>query len=81
MKTWFLTLMLLGAAGLVQADGMPGATAPAEVESSAAQARPQARRKAHGHRHRHLPSGDLRHCLELGSNEEIIRCAESPRKR
>ncbi len=80
MKTWFITLTLLCAAALAQADGMPGNTAAAGAESASAPARPQTRHKAPSRKFKRLPTGDLRHCLESGSNEEIIRCAETPLK-
>jgi hypothetical protein len=80
MKTWFITLSLLGAAGFAHADGMPSEPA-AEAESAVAQMQAQTGRKASSRKPARLPRGDLRHCLELGSNEAIIRCAEKPLKR
>lgn len=81
MKTRFITLTLLCAAGFVQADGMPSDTAAAEAESASAQMKAQTGHKAPKRKLKRLPHGDLRHCLELGTNEEITRCAESPIKR
>lgn len=76
MKTWPVTLALIGAAAIAHADGMPEAAA-----AEAAAARAQTAKKVPKHPFRPLPRGDLRHCLDLGSNEEIIRCAEKPPKR
>ncbi len=79
MKTRLIPLALLCALGLVQADGMPGGPMTAGTKAASAQA--QTRHRAPGRKLRRLPTGDLRHCLELGGNEEIIRCAENPRRR
>lgn len=76
MKTWFLTLALLGATGFAQADGMPEAAA-----AKAAAAQTQAEKKAPKRPFRPQPPGDLRQCLELGSNEAIIRCVEKPSRK
>lgn len=77
MKTWLITLTLLCAAGLAQADGMPDAT-PADA-AEAAPAQPQA--KAPQRKFRPRSHTDLRHCLDLGSNEAIILCAEKRERR
>lgn len=81
MKTRLLTLTLLCAAGLAQADGMPDARPADEAKPASAQMQAQAKPAASRQKIMRLPRGDLRHCLELGSNEEIIRCAEKPPKR
>ena len=79
MKTRLLTLTLLCAAGLAQADGMPDA-APA-AETAPAQTQPQAKAKAPQRTFKPRTHADLRHCLELNSNEAIIRCAEKAGRR
>lgn len=76
MKTWLIPLALLCATGLAHADGMPGATPAAEAAAPA-----KAKAKAAKRKPARLPHGDLRHCLELGNNAAIIRCAEKPAKR
>lgn len=81
MKTWFITLSLLSAAGFVQADDMMYGPAATEAASAPAKMETRARQKAYKHRAGRLPQGDLRHCLGLSSNEEIIACAEGRRKR
>jgi hypothetical protein len=81
MKTWFITLTLLCAAGLAQADGMPSAPASEDAESAPAKMQAQTKQMVHKHKVKRLPHGDLRYCLDLSTTEEIIRCAETPRKR
>lgn len=77
MKTRFLPLALLCAAALAHADGMPGKPPAAQAESPAVQQKPAPPARTAKRKPR-LPRGDLRHCLELGSSPEIIRCAEKP---
>lgn len=81
MKTWFIILSLLCAAGLAQADGMPDATPAAAAEPAPAPLRAQTRSTSPQHKFKRLPHGDLRHCLDLSSNQAIIRCAEKQRRR
>lgn len=80
MKTWLIPLTLLCAAALAQAaDDMPDANPAPAAETAPAPAQPQARapqRKFTPRSH-----ADLRHCLDLNSNEAIIRCAEKQRRR
>lgn len=83
MKIWFITLSLLFAAGFAQADDPmygPAAT-QAEAQSAPASMETRSRKRAYKHRPGRLPKGDLRHCLELDTNEAIIRCAEGRRSR
>lgn len=80
MKTWFIILPLLCAAGFAQADGMPSETAAPEAQAAPAKMQVP-KHRAHKYKARRLPHGDLRYCLDLGSNAEIIRCAETPIKR
>lgn len=81
MKNRLLPLfLLLSATGLVQADGMPGGAAAAK-EAAAPAAKSHTRQQPRARKPARLPQGDLRHCLDLGSNQAIIRCAESPRSR
>ncbi len=77
MKTWFIPLTLLCAASFAQADGMPDATPAPAVETAPAQ--PQA--KAPQRKFKPRTHADLRHCLDLNSNEAIIRCAEKSVRR
>lgn len=80
MKIRLFTLTLLCAAGLAHADGVPGAPAAGAAPASAEMPAP-ARHKVPTRTLKRLPRGDLRHCLELESNEAVIRCAEKPRRR
>lgn len=76
MRIWLITLSLLSVAGFARADDMIYSPAATETVSTPAKTETRARQKAYKHRHRRLPQGDLRHCLDLSGNEEIIRCAE-----
>lgn len=80
-RTWYITLGLLCAAGFAYADGMPSYPADADAESAATQQMKEGRSTAQKSKAKRLPQGDMRHCLELSTNEEIIRCAETRRKR
>jgi hypothetical protein len=73
MKIWFITLPLMYVVGISTAVGAetdgtasPGAAPPARQQT----AKPK-----------HPPRGDLRHCLDLKTNEAIIRCAEKKPKK
>lgn len=79
-RTWFTTLTLLCAAAFVQADGMPSTPADTGAETASADMKAPAK-SAYKAKAKRLPRGDLRHCLEMSTNEEIIRCAETRRKR
>lgn len=81
MKIWFITLSLLFAAGFAQADDMMYGPAATETKSAPAKMETRARQRGYKHRPGRLPQGDLRHCLDLSGNEEIIACAEGRRKR
>lgn len=80
--TWLMILPLLCAVNGATADGMDyaGADAPA-AEAAAAIDKAPARERMRAHTPTRLPSGDIRHCLDLKSNEAIIRCAETPRRK
>lgn len=81
MKTWFITLPLLCAVGFAYADSMSGSPVAGEAQIAPVQMKAQAKPKVHKHRMKRLPHGDLRYCLDLSSNTEIIRCAEKTRRR
>lgn len=80
MKIWFITLSLLFAAGFARADDTMYGPAATEAVSAPAKMESRTRQKAYKHRPGRLPRGDLRHCLDLSSNEEIIACAEGRRR-
>ncbi len=79
MKIRFIALPFLCVAGVAMADGVDREAEAAQ--SVAAQERGQARERMHTRKTTRLPRGDLRHCLDLQTNETIIRCAETRRKR
>lgn len=83
MKTWWIALPLLLVAGWALADGMEPMPAMDEAAEVPAEPAPGSRKKAKTRRHKaiRLPSGDLRHCLDLTDNAAIIRCAETQPRR
>ena len=82
MKTWFITLPFLFAAGIATAaDKTPAPAAQPEAPMAKEATAPAAPAKTMHHRTKRLPRGDLRHCLDLKDNEAIIRCSETGRKK
>jgi len=79
MKIRFIALPLLCVAGVAMADGVDREAG--QAGAVAAQERMQERERAHTRRTTRLPQGDLRHCLDLKTNEAIIRCSETRRRR
>ena len=77
MKIGFMMLPFLCVAGVAMADGMDQAAAN---QTAAAPAKASAHHRMEHNRPKRLPSGDLRHCLELKTSKEIIRCSEMRRK-
>jgi hypothetical protein len=74
--------LLIGLAALVIAPAvMASEPAPAKagqeptVKAAAAKTHASKKKRAPAGK-QHLPSGDLRHCLELKTNAEIIKCSE-----
>jgi len=71
MKTWLISLPLVCVLGIAMAEDVDKAgTANEAVADSAQKAGPK-----------HPPRGDLRHCLDLKTNEAIIRCSEQKPKK
>jgi hypothetical protein len=68
MKTWLISLPLVCVVGIAMADAV-------EMEGSANQP-PTATERNQIAKPKHPPRGDLRHCLDLKTNQAIIRCAE-----
>jgi hypothetical protein len=83
MKTWLFTLPFLGAVGIAHgADEMPAPAAQPEAAMAKEAVAPAKPAKPSRHtRTRSMPRGDLRNCLELKDNRDIIRCAESGRRK
>ena len=94
MKTWFIALPLLCAVGVAMAQGVEkegaadqpeAAAAPAEPAAIPAKAKAPAKAPSRGRmgtrRPKSLPTGDMRHCLDLKTSAEIIRCAETRRNK
>jgi hypothetical protein len=79
MKAWLVTLPLLCAAGFAMAADTVASPAVGATDSAMMEA--PAPKKVYRHKVKRLPRGDLRHCLELKTNEEIIACTEKRRKR
>ncbi|HEY8252650.1 MAG TPA: hypothetical protein VIG70_18820 [Burkholderiales bacterium] len=72
----FLALVSLAATALAQEK--PAAKEPAKAEAMKEATKPEARQAATGPRMPHARRWheDARHCLDLPSNTEIIKCAE-----
>lgn len=79
MKTGFIFLPLFCAACVAMADGIDRESVADPSNPTVAPAKAQDR--AARHRSTRLPSGDMRHCLDLKTNAAIIRCSETRRKR
>ena len=73
MKTWFISLPLVCMVGVALAEG-------GEMDTTANQAATAAA-KTKVAKPKHPPRGDLRHCLDLETNEAIIRCSEKKPKK
>ncbi len=96
MKTWFITLPFLCVTGIAMAQGVgqeeaadPPAVSGTPAASEAAQDQAEAPKKAKAssrgrmakHKPKSLPKGDMRHCLDLKTRAEIIRCSETRPKK
>jgi hypothetical protein len=95
MKSWIITLPFLFATGLAVAQDRPEAAAaaneptvvpaeiltPAEPAAAAPAAKPakSTKPRAAKHKAKSLPTGDVRHCLDRKTREDIIRCSETAR--
>ena len=80
-KTGFIMLPFLCAASIAMADSM-GKEGPAEpMEIAAAPARASAHYRMARSGMKRLPSGDIRHCLDMKTSAEIIRCSETRRSK
>lgn len=82
MKTWFIALSFLCAVGIVHAEDKNAApAAKPEAAMTTEAAKPVEAAPPMRHRTKRLPRGDLRKCLDLKDNKDIIRCAETGWKR
>lgn len=82
MKTiGFIALPILCAVGAAMADDMGKEGAADKMEAAAAPAKAPAQYRMAGQGTKRLPSGDIRHCLALRTNEAIIRCSETRRRK
>lgn len=80
MKIGLIALPFLCALGVAMADGVEREAAAGQMESAAAPDRAQARERRVRPRAKRMLTGDVRHCLDLQTNEAIIRCSEKRRK-
>ncbi len=77
MKTLKLAMCaIFCAAGFVHAEEMAAGEGEASSDKMSKPVRHQAPASI-----KRLPKGDLRYCLEMKTNEDIIRCAETRRKK
>jgi hypothetical protein len=80
MKTWLIALPLVCLFSAAVADEVQKDQAGTQARARASA--PKARYGMHkAMTNRRLPRGDLRDCLEQKTNEAIIRCSETGRKR
>lgn len=80
MKIGLIALPFLCALGVAMADGVEREAAAGQTGSAAAPDRAPARERMVRPKAKRMPTGDLRHCLELQTIEAIIRCSETRRK-
>ena len=80
-KIGFIALPLLCAAGLAMADSMEKEGTADQMQSAAAPSMAPAHYRMARHGVKRLPSGDIRHCLDMQTNEAIIRCSETGRRK
>ena len=84
MKIWLIALPLLCAAGVAMGQGVePGAAAAPEAQApdkSQVQPRTDVRDSHDRYMAKPRQGRDMRRCLNLKTNEAIIRCAEPGRK-
>jgi hypothetical protein len=81
MKTWLISLPLLCAVNVAMAQDVEREKAAAPAEAVAAPEKAQAGDRTVVPKTKQRQGGDLRHCLALKTNKEIIRCTEKkPRK-
>lgn len=75
MKPWLIALSLLFGAAFAQAeDATPSAAEPSAASVNVA--KPLPIKKVQKHKMKRMQETDRRHCLELKTNLDIIRCAE-----
>ena len=80
-KIGFMMLPLLCAAGVAMADSMGKEGAAEPMASAAAPVNAPAHYRMASHGMKRLPSGDIRHCLDLKTSADIIRCSETRRRK
>ena len=81
MKTWFISLPLLCAVNVAMAQDVENEKAAAPAEAVAAPEKAQAENQTVVRKTKQRQGGDLRHCLVLKTNKEIIRCTEKKRRK
>ena len=80
-KIGIFALPLLCAAGVAMADGMETEGTAAPMDTAAVPANAPAHHRMPGYGAKRLPRGDIRYCLDMKTDAEIIRCSESPRRK
>lgn len=78
-KTGFVMLSLLCASGIAMADSMGKEGSTDAMASVASPGKAPAHYRMARSGMKRLPSGDIRHCLDLKTSAEIIRCSETRR--
>jgi hypothetical protein len=82
MKTWLITLPLLGMTGVAMAQGAgPAETEPAQAREQVQEnVQEQTRDRKATPKAKQRQGADMRHCLDLKDDKAISRCAEPGRK-
>lgn len=80
MKISFVAGVLMCVAGTAMANGIDREDLPAGTVAALPD-KPKAAPRATARKAGRLPGGDLRQCLELQTDEAIIRCAEGRRSK
>jgi len=80
MKIGLMLLSLLGVAGGAMAQDAAQETTPVPAESVAPPAAAQTQEQMAPSKPKRRQGHDMRRCLDLKTNEAIIRCAEPGRK-
>ena len=81
MKTWLISLPLLCAVNVAMAQDVEKEKAAAPAEAVAAPEKSQGEDRTAVRKTKQRQGGDLRHCLALKTNKEIIRCTEKKRRK
>lgn len=81
MKIGLMVLPFVCVAGVAMADSMEKEGTADQMATAAAADKAPAHYRMAKRGPKRLPGGDIRHCLDLQTSVEIIRCSETRRKK